>query len=157
MTQFKTVTWDNFKAIIHLKVAPEQEEFVATNLFSLAQSYVALLNDPVPPMSFGIYEEDSLVGFIMMVYTAAEDNEFADEAIYSIDRFMMGEAFQNKGLGRKAFAEAVNYLKTLPHGPATAIYTSYEPDNHVAKNLYAQFGFIEFAEDAGESVARLEL
>lgn len=50
MVTLQKITWYNFKKVISLKVTPEQEDFIADNLYSLAQSYVALSNgkNPIP-------------------------------------------------------------------------------------------------------------
>lgn len=158
MIHLAPITWDNFEAVIALSVHDHQKGFVASNVFSLAQSYVALLNDPLPPMSFAIQNDDEVVGFVMMYHDDAEENEYADEACYGICRFMIGKQYQGKGYGKQALALALDYIKTFPQGEDRVVYISYVPENTVVRKLYAEFGFVETGQinDDGEVVARLE-
>ena len=53
---------------------------------------------------------------------------------------------------------ALDFIKTWPCGVAEYCEISYEPENTVAKNLYASFGFVENGEtDYDEVVAVLKL
>ena len=45
--------------------------------------------------------------------------------------------------GRKAMELALEYMHSFPCGKADSIWLSYEPENEVAKKLYASFGFVE--------------
>lgn len=54
------ITADNFGQAINLKVTPEQESFVASNVLSLAQSKFYPFLIPV-----AIYEGEEMVGFLM--------------------------------------------------------------------------------------------
>lgn len=58
--RLEAVTRDNFFDVVALKVAPEQQEFVASNAFSLAESKYFPELKP-----FAIYAGESLVGFVM--------------------------------------------------------------------------------------------
>ncbi len=157
MITLEKITWDNFRAVIGLKVTKEQDEFIATNTFSLAQSYVALLNDDDPPMSFAICHDGDIIGFVMMFHDTAEDSNFGEES-YGVCRFMIDRDFQGKGYGKEAFSKALDFIKTFPQGKAEAVYLSYEPGNEVARRLYASFGFMETGDIVGgEIVARLPL
>lgn len=159
MIEFRKITWDNFDECINLQLTEEQRGFLASNAYSLAQSYVALLNDELPPMTFAIYDDDVMIGFIMMYHDTAEENEYGDEEAYGILRFMIDVKYQNKGYGTKAMEKALEYIRTFPQGEAKAVYISYAPENEAARRLYRKFGFIEigFNEEAQETVARLEL
>lgn len=158
MIELRKITWDNWEACIRLKIKEEQEDFIASNMYSLAQSYVALLNDELPPMTYAIYKDDTVIGFTMMYHDTVEENDHGDEECYGICRFMIGDEFQGKGYGKEAFAKALELIKTFPQGKASAVYLSYKPKNVVAKNLYASFGFIETGEFVeGEAVARLDI
>jgi len=151
MIQLKKITYENFYDVIHLKVSPSQKGFVAPNLFSLAEAYVTSSNDLCIPIPFAVYNKKTLVGFVMLSYEKNEN-------IYTIWRFMIDKKHQNKGYGKALLKETVSYIKTFPMGPASAIKLSYEPENIVAKSLYASFGFIETGEvDGNEIVAKLDL
>ncbi|WP_047984082.1 GNAT family N-acetyltransferase [Ornithinibacillus californiensis] len=158
MIEFRPITWDNFDECIQLQLTEAQKEYLASNVYSLAQSYVALLNDKLPAMTYAIYHHETMIGFIMMYHDTAEENEYGEEPCYGILRFMIDYRYQNKGYGKQAMKKAIAYLKTLPQGEATAIYLSYAPENTVAKHLYISLGFIETGIISdGESVARLQL
>ncbi|WP_416150111.1 GNAT family N-acetyltransferase [Salipaludibacillus sp. HK11] len=158
MIEFRKITWDNFEECISLKLNEKQNNFLATNVYSLAQSYVALLNDESPAMTFAIYDKDTMIGFIMMYHDTAGENEYGNEACYGILRFMIDKKYQGKGYGKNAMAKALEYIKTFPQGEAKAVYIAYESKNKVAKQLYASFGFKETGEvnDADEVIVKLD-
>ena len=159
MVVFRKITWDNFDECVNLQLADEQRGFLASNVYSLAQSYVALLNDELPPMTFAIYDDDTMIGFIMMYHDTAGENEYGDEEAYGILRFMIDRRYQNKGYGTKAMEKALEYIRTFPQGEAKAVYISYAPENEAARRLYAKFGFKEIGinEESEEMVAKLIL
>ncbi|MCG7344909.1 GNAT family N-acetyltransferase [Sporosarcina sp. ACRSL] len=159
MIEFRKITWENFDECIHLQLTDEQKGFLASNVYSLAQSYVALLNDERPAMTFAIYDDETMIGFIMMYNDTAEENEYGDEAAYGILRFMIDRKYQNKGFGTKALQKALEYIRSFPQGEASAVYLSYAPQNEAARRLYATFGFKEIGmdEEADEMVAKLIL
>lgn len=158
MMEFRNITWDNFEECIHLQLSEEQKGFLSSNVYSIAQSYVALLNDELPAMTFAIYDTNNLIGFIMMYRDTAEENDYGDEESYGILRFMIDKRYQNKGYGTKAMEKALEYIRSFPQGPASAVYISYNPENKIARHLYAKFGFVEITNnDDGEIVAKLNI
>ncbi|HPT79358.1 MAG TPA: GNAT family N-acetyltransferase [Candidatus Atribacteria bacterium] len=157
MITLEQITWDNWEACIRLRVKEEQEEFIASNMYSLAQSYVALLNDELPPMTYAICNDGDVIGFVMMYHDTADESEY-DEESYGICRFMIDKDHQGKGYGKEALAKALELIRTFPQGNATAVYLSYHPENEAARRLYSAFGFVETGEmSGGEVVARLAL
>lgn len=145
------ITYKNYiKAIWGLKVTPKQKSFVASNMCSLAEAYVAITNGGVA-LPFAICRNKRPIGFLMIGYGANdEDFEGEDPAFvemvkksYCLWRFMIDKRYQRKGYGRKAMQLALDYIKTFPCGKADACWLSYEPENEVAKKLYASFGFVE--------------
>ncbi|MCK9526886.1 MAG: hypothetical protein M0R49_13295 [Limnochordia bacterium] len=56
MISLRKITWDDYRGVLRLRVTEEQDGFIASNAFSLAQSYVALLNDDLPPMTYAIHK-----------------------------------------------------------------------------------------------------
>ena len=145
------ITYKNYvKTIWELSVARNQKNFVASNSSSLAEAYVAITNGGVA-LPFAICKNNKPIGFLMIGYGASEDDfEGEDPAFiemakksYSIWRFMIDKRYQNRGYGRKAMQLALDYIRTFPCGKAETIWLSYEPENVVAKKLYASFGFVE--------------
>ncbi len=158
MIELKKITWDNWMECLKLKVTKEQENFVASNTFTMAQSFVALSNNEIPPMTLAITKDHTVIGLTMLLYVTAEENTDGDDPCYDICRFMIDKDHQGKGYGKESFEIILNHIKTFPLGQANDIYLSYEPENTVAKNLYASFGFVETGEiDHGEAVAKLVL
>ena len=80
------------------------------------------------------------------------------EGNYNLWRLMIDKSYQNRGYGKKAVELALRFIRTYHCGKADSCWLSYEPENTVAKSLYASFGFIENGEkDGEEQVAVLKL
>ncbi len=138
----RDITRENWEQCVRLKVAPEQEPFVASNAISLAQSKY----EP-EWLPLALYDDEEMVGFVMY-------GVYPDEGKHWILRVMVDRRFQGKGYGRAAMRLLLDRLRAIPGCDEVAI--SYEPDNEVARRLYASFGFRETGEVVeGETVARL--
>ena len=147
------ITYKNYvKTIWGLNVTPKQKNYVAKNASSLAEAYVAITNGAVA-LPFAICRNKKPIGFLMIGYSVSEDEDWNDDEdpafiemvkkSYCVWRFMIDKRYQNKGYGRKAMQLALNYVNSKPCGEAEYIWLSYEPENEVAKKLYASFGFVE--------------
>jgi diamine N-acetyltransferase len=156
MIEFRKITSDNFDACIGLEPRKDQQSFVASNVLSLAESYVALANQECIPIPYAIYSEDEMVGFILITYN--QPDEFYEEAVYWICRLMVDQHHQGRGYGREAMRKALELIRTYPCGKASLVSLSYEPENTVAKELYASMGFAETGKLVGrEQIAVLNL
>lgn len=62
MLKLKEITKDNFDEVIQLKVGINQEGFVSTTVYSLAQAW--LYRKTAFP--FAIYADNTMVGFVML-------------------------------------------------------------------------------------------
>ena len=141
----KELTQDNWEACIDLKVHPEQENFVASNLYSIAESQFYPGCIPL-----AVYDDETLVGFIMY----EPDPESLIEGAYFISRLMIDYNFQGKGYGRVAIQQVIERLKKSPD--CRVIRTSYVPENTIAKTLYLSLGFVPTGEvNDGEIVVQL--
>ena len=138
------VTRRNWRAVARLELAPDQEDLVASNLYSIAQSKF----DPnARPRA--IYAGDTIVGFIM--YDVWREDDAMEASIY---RFMIDRRYQAKGYGRAALAAALAEIRAVPG--IARITISYMPNNPVAKPFYGSFGFVETGlDDDGEMQAEL--
>ncbi|MBR3516040.1 MAG: GNAT family N-acetyltransferase [Lachnospiraceae bacterium] len=130
MINLRPVTNENFDEILELRVNEDQQSFVSPNAESLAQAYV--YSETAWP--FGVYEEDMLVGFIMMGYYEAKQ-------YYTLWKFMIDQRYQHKGYGRQALKQGLAFIKEK-FGP-DEIYTGVAPGNRVAKGLYESVGFAD--------------
>lgn len=143
MILLKEIDRNNFFDVIKLKVANEQNKFVATNVFSLAQAKA------FPECEcMAIYNDDVLVGFTMYCMDH-EDQE------YWIYRLMIDSKYQSKGYGKTAMELVIERIKEdLEH---RVIYISFEPENVLAQQLYEKLGFREDGRVIdGEVVYKLE-
>ena len=90
MVTIKEITTDNIDDVLALKVRDDQKSFVITNAESLAKAYV--YSKTAYP--FAVYEEETLVGFIMMGY-------YEVKGYYTLWEFMIDQKYQNKGYGKR--------------------------------------------------------
>jgi len=116
-------------------------DFVPSNIYSLAQAYVTVVNEPIPPMLYSVYNDDTMIGFIKFYYDLS--GEYDSDPCYVICRFMIDRKYQNQGFGKQAMTKVLNYIKTFPKGKAEAVYLSYDPRNKIAIKLYHSMGFAE--------------
>ena len=127
----KEVNNDNWFDCVKLKVAEYQSKFVASNSFSLAQSKY----EP-DCMPFCIYDNDTMIGFIM--FSLDRDDDDLKDTLW-ICRFMIDEKFQGKGYGKASMVKILEYVKN--NYDFNEVYLSEVPENFVAKGLYKSFGF----------------
>lgn len=133
---------DNYVEAIKLKVAPDQERFVASNAASLAQSKFEPLW-----LTQGIYNDDTMVGFVMY----GHDPDFG----WGVLRLMVGAEYQGRGYARAAMEQVLAHIKSEG---GTSVGISYEYDNQVARQFYGSMGFVETGEQPfGEPFAVLTL
>lgn len=160
MLKLEKVNGKNVWELLRLRVGEGQENFVATNTESIVEAYLALANHGYA-FPFGLYDGDTAVGFLMIGYDVDdgwEDAPAIARGNYSLWRLMIDRDYQGKGYGRQALALALDFIRSLPCGPAELVYLSYEPENEAAKKLYASFGFRETGEwDGEEIIAALRL
>ena len=130
MINLRQITKENIDEVLSLRVNDEQKTFVSTNSESLAQAYV--YRETAWP--FAVYEDDTLVGFIMMGY-------YDTKQYYTLWKFMIDEKYQNKGYGRQALKLGLDFIKDK-FGQVD-IYTGVAVGNKVAKGLYESVGFAD--------------
>lgn len=139
------ITRENAREIIRLKVSEVQEQFVASNVISLAQAYF----ERDHAWFRAIYADETPVGFVMLY-------DDPREPVYFLWRFMIDERYQGLGYGRKALNLLIQHVKTRP--AATEIKVSYVPKDGNPGPFYAKLGFTETGEVEGdEKVMKLTL
>ena len=153
MIHLEKITYENFEEIFELKIKKSQYPFVASNLFSIAEAYVTETNGG-HVFPFAIYNDEKLVGFIQLAYgeNADQDGVSVEKDNYEVWRLMIDKRYQGKGYGKAALKLALDFIKTWPCGKAEYCWISYEPENEVAKNLYASLGFEETGEMCDDEV-----
>lgn len=152
MPEIRPVTKDNWLALIKLQVREDQRQFVASNVFSIAQ---AQFGDDFEGHwdlhPFGIFDGDEPVGFLMYGLNLEHPKQQA-----FIQRLMVDEKFQGKGYGRFGMQKILEIFRADVRIKEVGI--SYEPENEAARTLYASLGFSEtgrMMEDEVEAVLKL--
>lgn len=128
MVELREITKDNLEAVLDLRVHEHQESFVSSTAYSLAQAYT--YRETAFP--FAIYADDTIVGFIMLGYYESRNQ-------YTLWKFLIDKKYQNKGYGREALMQGIQYLKD--RFGAEEVYTGVKPENESAKHLYRLVGF----------------
>lgn len=142
MVELRPVTKKNFETIIDLEVSQIQQKYVASNLYSIAESKV--FPECIP---LGIYVKDTAVGFIMYAFNADDDS-------YWVCRLMIDRYFQGKGYGKQALKLVMDEIRKRP--ACSHIKLSIEPGNDIAQKIYESLGFQKTGELVdGEEVMRL--
>lgn len=142
----KDVTRENFEAVIALEVAASQRDYVADNLYSIAESS---LHPTYRPRA--IYCDGEVVGFLMYESFAHDDRPPA----YNIFRLMVDRHHQGRGIGYRAMQCVLDEIRA--QGPFERIAICYVATNQVARDFYASLGFQEtgLSEETGEIIAEI--
>ena len=130
MVRLKPVTGENLDEVLELKVHESQAGFVSTTTESLAQAYVY----PETAFPFAVYDDQTIVGFIMMGYYEAKQ-------YYTLWKLLIDKRYQRQGYGRQALEQGIVFLKETFR--VKEIYTGVIPENRAAKELYHSVGFAE--------------
>jgi diamine N-acetyltransferase len=135
------VASDNWEHVASLDVAHDERAFVASNLYSLAQSRFEPAARPLAICAGG-----TAVGFLMY---EAERGEPGAVMIY---RFMIDHRHRGRGYGRAGLRLLIAGFERDPD--IRVVKVCFVPDNVSARRLYASLGFIEGTCDAdGEIIA----
>lgn len=130
MVHLQPVTTENLDEVLSLKIHDSQAGFVSSTAESLAQAYV--YQETAFP--FAVYDDQTVVGFIMMGYYEAKN-------YYTLWKLLIDRNHQHKGCGRKALELGIAFLKDC--FDVREIYTGVIPGNDAAKKLYESTGFRE--------------
>jgi diamine N-acetyltransferase len=147
MPEIRPVTKDNWKELIRLKVRDDQSHFVASNLYSIAESQFGDEDEGHWDLfPCGIYDDgDMPVGFLMY----GCNFKHPKQQVF-IQRLMVDENHQGKGYGRFGMEKILELFRADDRIQEVGI--SYEPENEVARKLYASLGFEETGEMVGDEV-----
>ena len=153
MPEIRPVTKDNRRQLIRLQVREDQRHFVASNLYSIAESQFGDdFEGHWDLHPFGIFDDgDEPVGFLMYGFNFEHPKQQA-----FIQRLMVDEKFQGKGYGRFGMQKVLEIFRADERIREVGI--SYEPENEAARKLYASLGFSEtgrMVEDEVEAVLKL--
>lgn len=112
-----------------ITLAPNQE-----GMLSSKETIQTIIKDnPETVMAFDIFDEDELIGFILV-------NRFEDYK-YFLWEYAIDISCQNRHKGTNALIEFIDYLRI--HYDAKVITTTYIYGNDHAKHIYEKVGFVE--------------
>ena len=138
MITLREINEQNWYTCCQLDVTDAQRPFIESNAISLLQaSYEPTL------VSRAIYEEETMVGFLM--YNTVPE-ELDARWIY---RIMVDAAHQGKGIGRRATELMLQDM----HETGQPIVVGYHPENQEAHQLYARLGFVDEGHRFGKEMA----
>lgn len=132
--ELTTVTNENLREIINLKVYPSESDFVAPNVFSIAEAYVSPDLNPC-----GIYADEQLVGFVMFGRWVGEEN-------FWVTRLMIDPSHRKKGIATQALKLVIAELFNKEE--CERIYITFVPENIQGQRVYTKLGFV----DSGRTV-----
>ena len=137
MPEIRPVTKNNWEELIRLKVREDQTHFVASNLYSIAESQFGDEDEGHWDLfPYGIYEGNTPMGFLMYGFNFEHPMQQA-----FIIRLMVDEKYQGRGYGRFGMEKLLEIFRADDRIRAVGI--SYEPENESARRLYASLGFQE--------------
>jgi diamine N-acetyltransferase len=144
----REVTDDNRAAVESLRVAPEQERFVAT----VTKSFADAAKAPRYPYLRAIYAGDEPVGFLMV----GEDDDPTAKWQHFLWRFLIDARHQGHGYGRAALDLLTAYVRGRPGGDVLG--TSAVPGDGSPIGFYERYGFRPTGEvHGGEHLLELRL
>jgi diamine N-acetyltransferase len=150
--EFRPVTQENWQSLIKLKVRDGQQDFVSSNVYSIAESQFGFEEEGHWDLfAYGLYVNGEPVGFAM---TGLNIHHSRFQGL--ILRLMVDERYQGRGYGREAMKVMTGMF--LDDERVKAVCISYAPENEAARKLYASLGFVETGEMLeSEVIAVLQL
>jgi diamine N-acetyltransferase len=146
----REITDENRDAVSALRVAPDQERFVAGVVTSLAD---AAATPEAKPWYRAIYAGDEPVGFVMLSWEVAPSPGILGP--WFLWRLLIDSRQQRRGFGGAALKQVIDIVRA---DGATDLLTSYNPGDGSPLPFYERFGFVPTGElDGTEVVLRLDL
>lgn len=145
----REITKDTVRDVCDLRVAPGQEEFVATNAESIAQAHFE-------PRSWfrAVYAGEQPVGFVMLYLDpdGRGPRRFLEPEgpVYYVWRFMIAGEHQGKGYGARALELVLDQIRSMPG--TQAVYLSVVPAEGSAEAFYERYGFRRTGRSHGPEV-----
>ena len=143
MIHIEDVNEENWR--LPLKVAKEQEAYVANSTVMLARAY-AYRN--CRSRAVIIYNDETPVG--MGLYYDCPDLDS-----YDFSQIFIDEHYQGQGFGKTAVQLMLDTMKE--DGKYKKVERCYIEGNEAAKKLYEQFGFAETDRDEDEIIMELAI
>jgi diamine N-acetyltransferase len=132
----RKINMKNLHECLNLKLKKRQKNFVASNMYSLAEAKADNVSVPL-----AIYHGCDMVGFTMYWYDRKNKRG-------CIDRLMIDKKYQRKGYGKAAMVKVMERLKK--NKGCRRIVISYIPENKAAEKLYLGLGFKKTGRTTGQ-------
>lgn len=143
MIHFEDVNAENWR--LHLSVTEEQKHFVSEPYTMYARAYAYR---DARSRAFVIYDDDLPVGAGLYHDCPALD-------AYDLSQLLIDQRYQRRGYGRAATQLILDAMRR--DGRYDKVVLCYVEGNEAARQLYAQFGFVETEKDEDEIVMELAL
>lgn len=143
------ITGDNFEAALSVRVREDQNRFVASVLYSLAQAYTT--RETVWPRL--LMDGDEAVAFVMVNFDPEEKDPDYRAVIW---RLNVSEKHQGKGYGRFAVESALAEARQRGNSRVTV---SWVPGEGSPESFYLKLGFQKTgrADEDGELLGEIHL
>ncbi len=148
MIRLEPVTPKNYEAAMELSPAPDQVNFVAPVVVSLADAY-AYRDEGARALV--AMDGEKLVGFVLLF-----PDEWKNEPVMNLVRLLVDKEHQGRGLGRAILNAVIEESRNADPKPAK-LKLSVVPDNARAIHLYEALGFAGEEMKEGERVMLLPL
>lgn len=126
MIELRDITENNFTECLRLKASVDNENFVDTVTYSLAEAWLYYKETE----TFAIYNEETVIGFVSM---------YVGEDSYQITNFLIDDLYQKRGFGTEAAKSCIDFLKNKYN--ATRISVPVEIRNTTAHKFWGKLGF----------------
>jgi diamine N-acetyltransferase len=149
------ITDENLEAVLALRVAPAQEQFVSSVRASLAEAAEYSLAKPWYRAVFANGEPLEPIGFVMVSWNC-EPQPPEIHGPWFLWKLLIDERYQGRGFG----AAVVRQIAELVWAQgATELLTSFVPGDGGPAGFYQRLGFVPTGEldNSGEIILRLGL
>lgn len=127
MIELRAINEENYEQCFKLKTSVENESFVDSVIYSLAEAWV-FYKDTRP---FAIYDDNRMIGFVSM---------YIGEGNCQIINFLIDNDFRGRGLGTKAAGACIRFLQK-EYG-AKRVSVPVELRNKKAQSFWEKLGFV---------------
>ena len=133
----------NWREVVDLEVTSAQQAFVAP-----PARYLTMCAYDGSWTPLAIRYGDRIVGMLIWAIDPDEDSCW-------LGGLLVDRRWQRRGIGRRAVEAALAQLE--PRDASAGFALSYLPDNVAARSLYAELGFVETGETAGDEIVARRL
>ena len=116
MLRLEKANGKNVWELLKLRVSDDQRSYVASNDTSIIEAYTAITGNGYA-FPFGIYDEDTPVGFLMIGF---DIDDYWDDAPaiakgnYNLWRLMIDKAYQKKRIWKRSCTAGFGFHRVVP-------------------------------------------